>query len=78
MLLFDSFLNEYCFKGSSMGLKVHTNSKNNSQVLRKLRNHDSPMLRTPGSWDSMVLRTILGRLPSVPSTGESFKNPITP
>ena len=27
MLLLDSFLNECCFKGSSMVLKVHTNTK---------------------------------------------------
>ena len=27
ILILDSFMNECCFKGSSMGLKVHTNSK---------------------------------------------------
>ena len=29
----DSFLNECCFKGSSMGLKIHTNSKTTPRCL---------------------------------------------
>ena len=45
MLKLNSFLNECCFKGCSMGLKVGS--------------LDSPVHRTPGSLDSPVLRTIL-------------------
>ena len=33
MLILDSFLNACCFKDSSMGLKVHTNSKTTPRCL---------------------------------------------
>ena len=58
MLKFNSFLNECCFKGCSMGLKVQKNNKD-SPVHRTPGSLDSPVHRTPGSLNSPVLRTIL-------------------
>ena len=56
MLILDSFLNECCFKGSSMDLKVQRN-KNDSPIHRTLESLDSLVLRTPGSLDSPALLT---------------------
>ena len=56
MLKLNSFLNECCFKGCSMGLKVQGN-KNDSPVHRTPGSLDSPVLRTPGSLNSPVHRT---------------------
>ena len=56
MLKLNNFLNECCFKGCSMGLKVQK-TKNSSPVHRTPGSLDSPALRTPGSFDSPVHRT---------------------
>ena len=54
MLQLDSFLNECCFKGSNMGLKVHRNRKQLPVYRANLDFHrikfcDSPVYWTPGS-----------------------------
>ena len=48
MLKLNSFFNECCLKGYSMGLKVKRN-KINSPVLRTPGSFDSPIHKTPGS-----------------------------
>ena len=60
MLLLDSLLSDCCFKGSSMGLKVHRNSTTNTRYLGNqgvflLSQIYSPVLGKPGSHDSPVI-----------------------
>ena len=58
MLKLNSFLNECCFEGCSMGLKVQRNKKQ-LPVHRTPGSLNFPVPRAPWSLDSPVLRTIL-------------------
>ena len=58
MLLLYSFFIECCFKGSSMGLKVHTNSKTTPRYLGQF------WIFSGSNFDSLVHRCrTLGRTP---------------
>ena len=63
----DNFLNECCFKGSSVGLKVHTNSKTTSWCL------GHRWVATPRYLGKFWIFSGSNlQLPGVPSTRESF------